>query len=526
MLLRFPRKAKRFPRKPLSIGVTACTPQELIRFLRTLRITQGRHAGKQFRVLTWEKRFVFGAFGTEIDEAALSIGRGNGKTALLGAIGLAAVAGPLAQPRGEVLAIASSHSQAKILFEHTLAFGEGILRSRKKYRILNNSQNTSITNQKNKAKFRVLANDPGRAHGRAPYLVLCDEPAQWPHAKRDKMLAALKTARGKIPGSRLIALGTRSDDDLHWFSKMLKKSRAGFFKMKFSADNLDRWDDPAQWHQANPSLKHMPDLLKILKKEAIDAKDDPALLASFKALRLNGGVSDVEGRDMLVQPELWRELLNLEVPKRLGDAPVWGVDLGATTSLSVVAACWSSGRVETLSMFGKDKTIEQRAVKDSVGELYQTAYTNGELVLSHKNIPDIGELFKLAAAKFGMPRKIVCDRYRVKELIEDAKGIGFDAVPIDVRGMGFLGWGPVVRAWRKACIMRQVRPVKPCQLLTSSLAEAVTISDPAGNEKLTKISETGCKAKVRDDVAAAVLLAVESGIKQRPEGNLVYGGSI
>ena len=140
MLLRFPRKAKRFPRKPLSIGVSTCTPQELIRFLRTLRITQGRHAGKQFRVLTWEKRFVFGAFGTEIDEAALSIGRGNGKTALLGAIGLAAVAGPLAQPRGEVLAIASSsHAQAKILFEHALAFAEPFIKSKKKFRVLNNS---------------------------------------------------------------------------------------------------------------------------------------------------------------------------------------------------------------------------------------------------------------------------------------------------------------------------------------------------------------------------------------------------
>ena len=56
--------------------------------------------------------------------------------------------------------------------------------------------------------------------------MLADEPAQWEPAKSEAMLAALKTGLGKIPGSRLVALGTRPADSLHWFAKMLQPGGA------------------------------------------------------------------------------------------------------------------------------------------------------------------------------------------------------------------------------------------------------------------------------------------------------------
>ena len=44
-----------------------------------------------------------------------------------------------------------------------------------------------------------------------------------------KMIAALRTGLGKTPGSRLIALGTRPADELHWFARLLESApyRAG-----------------------------------------------------------------------------------------------------------------------------------------------------------------------------------------------------------------------------------------------------------------------------------------------------------
>ena len=47
----------------------------------------------------------------------------------------------------------------------------------------------------------------------------------------------------------------------------------------------------------------------------------------------------------------------------------------------------------------------------------------------------------------------------------------------------------------------------------SAFAGAVTIADPAGNLKLTKGSEGGRRARHKDDLAAASVLAVSAGVR-------------
>ena len=103
----------------------SCTPSsttDLIRYLSGLTVTQGRLAGQAFAVLPWQRRFVRGAFAPGTQSAALSVGRGNGKTALLSGIAAATLDGPLAVQRGETVLVASSFEQARIAFEFVLAF--------------------------------------------------------------------------------------------------------------------------------------------------------------------------------------------------------------------------------------------------------------------------------------------------------------------------------------------------------------------------------------------------------------------
>ena len=97
-------------------------PTDLITYLSGLAVTQGRLAGKPFEVLPWQARFVRGAFRSGVQSAALSVGRGNGKTALLSGIACATLDGPLMVRRGETIIAASSFEQARIAFEHCLAF--------------------------------------------------------------------------------------------------------------------------------------------------------------------------------------------------------------------------------------------------------------------------------------------------------------------------------------------------------------------------------------------------------------------
>ena len=67
--------------------------------------------------------------------------------------------------------------------------------------------------------MKAIGSDPRWAHGLAPVLVLADEPAQWLESTSGKMLVALETAMGKIPGSRMIALGTQPALAGHWFAR-------------------------------------------------------------------------------------------------------------------------------------------------------------------------------------------------------------------------------------------------------------------------------------------------------------------
>ena len=55
-----------------------------------------------------------------------------------------------------------------------------------------------------------MGNNSKTLHGLQPKLLLLDELAQWEAGALDSSLAALSTSLGKIPESRLIALGTRA----------------------------------------------------------------------------------------------------------------------------------------------------------------------------------------------------------------------------------------------------------------------------------------------------------------------------
>ena len=281
------------------------TRHSLIAYLSGLRVTQGRRAGEPFRVLPWQASFIRGAFAPGVQAAALSVARGNGKSALLSGIAAATLDGPLAVPRGETVIVASSFEQARIAFEHVIAFMGDKLADKGRWKVWDTAQQARIEDRKTGARVRCIGSDPRRAHGLAPVLVLADEPAQWPETTGEKMVAALRTAAGKQPHSRFVALGTRPADSEHWFAKALAGG-ADYAQSHAAAPG----DPPFQkrtWAKANPSLAHMPDLLAAIRNESIQARADPSLLASFEALRLNLGTDDI-AVSTLLSAGLWQAI--------------------------------------------------------------------------------------------------------------------------------------------------------------------------------------------------------------------------
>ena len=170
---------------------------------------------------------------------------------------------------------------------------------------------------------------------------------------------------GKVPGSRLIALGTRPSDATHWFGRMLRNPN-----VYVQAHAADPEAPPFQfrtWRRANPSLDHLPSLLAEIQLEAVDAKKDPAALASFRALRLNQGTSDVE-RLELIGAATWRKA---EGHADLLGSYALGVDLGGSAAMSAVCGFWPlSGALRCLAIFADTPDLATRGLQDGVGNLY------------------------------------------------------------------------------------------------------------------------------------------------------------
>ena len=492
-------------------------------YIATLTISQGAGTGEPFRVQPWQRRFLRGAFAVEGD-SALSIARGNGKTTLVAAIAAAVVEGPLHQSRAEVVAVASSFAQGRIVFEHVLAFlrERGCdLANRRAWRVQDSANVATVEHRVTGARVRCIGSDPKRAHGLAPFLVLADEPAQWEPGKRDAMLAALRTSMGKIEGSRLIALGTRPASDEHWFAKLLDGGA------DYAQSHHARESDPPfrvrTWRKANPSLPIMPALEARIRREAADARRDDALLPSFRALRLNMGTDDV-AVEVLIGSETWARHTG-EAPRE--GRPVWGLDLGQSEAMAAVAAFWpESGRLEALASFPTVPTLAGRGLHDGVAGLYVRMADRGELIQTGGEAVDIAELVGAALARFGPPSAIAADRWRAEELRDVLTARRVPRCPFHERGQAFKDGGADVRDFRRVMVEGRVRPV-PSLLLAAAASEARTVADVAGNHKLAKSTQGGRRRRAKDDAIAASILAVAVGVRQPPPRPRVrYRGAV
>lgn len=492
-----------------------------------LAISQGAGAGQPFRVLPWQRRFVKGMLRPGVYEAALSVGRGNGKTTLCAAIATAALLGPLRRPRGEVVIVASSFGQARIAFEHVRAFvGPALARGRTRFRVQDSAQTAAIEDRETGCRIRCIGSDPRRAHGLAPVLILADEPAQWPPSTADAMRAALATSMGKTDGGRFIALGTRPADEGHWFARMLGPDGGAAYRQTHAAAADDPPFQARTWRKANPSLPIMPALRDKIGAEAKRAAGDAGELASFRALRLNLGEADT-AQAMLIDAGLWREI-ETEPSGPFGPGSVWGVDLGAGAAFSALAAYDpESGRLDGLALTGDVPSPAERGMADGVGRLYADLAGEGTLLVEPGRVPSPAALLREGLRRFGRPAAIVADRWREGELRDALQAAGFPAAALVTRGMGYRDGGQDVRAFQAACHGGQAFP-RRCLLFRAALGEARTLADPAGNRKLAKGNEGGRRFRARDDVAAAAILAVAEGARRRgaPRPAFRYGGLV
>ena len=447
----------------------------------------------------FQTRFLRGALAPGIDTAALSLPRGNGKSALAGHLvsRVLTLGDPLFRPGTESVLCAASIEQARIVFR----FARETLEVRGGYRFLDSHTRIGITHKATNTRLRVIGSNGKTAMGLVgcPWAI-CDEPGAWEVNGGTLLHDAIETAKGK-PGSPLKALyiGTLAPAVSGWWHDMIADgSHRSAFVQSLQGDP-ERWDQWPEIRRCNPLTAVDAKFRHKLLEERDEARADTRLKARFLSYRLN--VPSGDEATMLLTVDDWQRVTARPVPERSGK-PIVGVDLGAGRAWSAAVGVWRSGRIEAIAVAPGIPDLAAQEKRDRVpAGTYRKLREIGALrVAEGLRVQPPGDLMKAVRAEWGGAEAIICDRFRLAELQDCVNG-----TPIV----------PRVSRWSESSLdiraVRQLAKDGPLScaelsraLLTASLASTIAKADDAGNVRLVKRGTNNCG---RDDVGAALVLA-------------------
>ena len=451
------------------------------------------------KLRTFQKQFIRAATAPGIDTAALSLPRGNGKSALAGYL-VARILNPtdkLFRPGTESVLCAASIEQARIVFR----FARETLEPRGGYRFLDSHNRIGAMHKPTNTRLRVIGSNGKTAMGLVgcPWAV-CDEPGSWEVNGGTLLHDAIETAKGK-PGSPLRALyiGTLAPAVAGWWHDLIEDGSGRSTYVQALRGDPEKWDSWQEIRRCNPLTAISPEFRKKLLEERDAARADTRLKARFLSYRLN--VPSGDESTMLLTVDDWERVTARGVPERDGK-PIVGLDLGAGRAWSAAVAVWRSGRVEALAVAPGLPGLDAQEKRDRVpaGAYRQLAAQGALRVAEGLRVQPPAALVRAVRDMWGLPEVYFCDRFRLAELQDVVNGT--QVVPRVAR------WSESsedIRACRKLMLDGPLSVAPESRaLLAASLAAAMVKTDDAGSVRLAKRGTNNCG---RDDVAAALVLA-------------------
>ena len=500
---------------------------KIVNDMEQLVISEGPLADENFTVLPWQRDVVEAV--ASYRRIAFSIARANGKTTLVAALACSALrtGGALFRPRGEIILAASSFKQASIAFRHLLFFMRPYLYGEDgkllpEWRVADNHHVQSVSNRLTGVRLDTIGSDARRSHGLAPSLIICDEPAKWVGGGED-LYIALKTGMGKQVDSKLLAIGTQSDDQKHWFQRLLRTSGSKFtWARTYAADKDDPDFDLKSIEKANPSYHHMTSVQAEIEAAQEDALSGGTNLFSYRAMHLNTGTPETATREMIISVENWTAVVTDSPAPRQGPLAI-GIDLGGGISMSAVAFYWpATGRLETYGAFPAEPGLNERGVQDGVGDLYIRMQNRGEITIypgfETNNVQFLNDI--LTPVREFEWLGIVADLYAKTKIAQVILELGYQQDIVDHRRVGRGPGGKEDVEAFQAEVLSGHMSVGYSLALESAILEAQLIRDSNGNPALDKRRFGG-----RIDMMQAAVLAVGAGYRWRfpPEGAGIGG---
>ena len=290
-----------------------------------------------------------------------------------------------------------------------------------------------------------------------------------------------------------------------WWQDLIEDGTGGSVYVQALRGDPERWDQWPEIRRCNPLTAVSPEFRRKLLEERDAARRDTRLKARFLSYRLN--VPSGDEATMLLTVDDWERVCARPVPPRDG-RPIVAYDLGGGRAWSAAVAVWRSGRVEAVAVAPGIPSLSEQEKRDRVpAGTYRRLAQGGALrVAEGLRVQPPAELHRAAAAAWGRPEVIVCDRFRLAELQDVVNG-----TPVMPRVARWSEAAEDIRALRKAAKDGPLACAPGSRdLLTASLSGALVKNDDQGNVRLVK---KGTNNAARDDVAAALVLA--AGVLER-----------
>lgn len=513
-------------RKPKGLRFDPAKADRVIEFIKCLTVPSGVGQGGSFDLRPWQVKFIRDIYSPHnsndlrvVRRAILSIARKNGKSALIAALVLVHLIGPEAIENGEIYSAANDREQASVVFRVAAQIVRADSELSDKLKIVDSTK--TIANHANGSFYKALSAEAGTKHGLNPSMVVFDELAQ---AKSRDLYDVLDTAMGARSEPLFITISTQSNDPQHILSKLIDDGLSSgdpriVCHLYAVPDDVKDIFDEKGWRLANPALGDFLNL-EDMRAESAKAQRIPAEEPRFRNLRLNQRVAPISS--LISRPE-WTACAG-DVRFDPKEDVYLGLDMSAVVDLTALVM-GSAGDKTKVQLFAwkPEDLLRDHSDRDfgSGNARYVQWHKEGHLLVSPgRSIDPAVVVNKIAELTQNYNvLGLAYDRWRIADIMREFDRIGLEAwedkggekkgsgLRLISWGQGFRDMAPAIDALEIEVIERKlVHPANP--VLTWAMANAVAVTDPAGNRKLDK-------EKARFRIDPAVALTMVCGLKSR-----------
>jgi phage terminase large subunit-like protein len=485
--------------------------EKAVRFVKKLRLHEGRFAGELFPLADWQERLIRRIYGPvddlgrrQVRTTFVMVPRGSGKSSLAAALGLLHTFGPEKEAGGQVIAAAADREQASIVFgaASRMIQQDAVL-----------SRITSITpsikriqHPASGSTFRAVSHEAYSKHGLSISCLLADEVHAWPTRE---LWDVLVTSMGKREQPLTIAITTAGAGrtGISWeLVSYARRVEAGeiedrtFLPVLLEPPEGFDWRDPEVWAYVNPALDVFRSLEE-MQTSAKQAEHVPAKQAAFRQLYLN------EWRDGAAEPWIDLSIYDRgEIEIGLDDIPAgarcWcGLDLSTTTDLSCLAILfdWEDGFLLIPRFYAPAEGIRRRGEREGVA--YPLWAEQGWLTATEGAVIDysfIEQQVHNLAERFDV-RQIAVDRWNSTMIVTRLQEAG---LPVVLHGQGYASMSGPAKEFEKLILEEKLKhDASPTRRWC--LGNTARARDAADNIKPDK-----AKSKDRIDGVTAAVMAV------------------